>query len=293
LHIPWPESRCIVCKRDSVSTEHLIPESLGGRLTANLLCRTCNSKLGHDLEAQAKHDPSVIEAASKLLTEIRPLALSILESHRHVSEDKGGIREGFVRDGQFIASEKKLSDGSLIQPTNLARKSVEKILIKNGYADSPLQEAMQKFDEAPPDTEVVISPEVKITKWSITTVKPDLNAIHVMNPLIPAKTAFEFLACHLGRAIYEDQKQLSAIRDCFDALVLSENVIRVERLYTNDIKPYHGICFEGNDPYAKIQVRLFGNLAFRVHFLGIAVAGEKFIYTHYLDSKKEIMDLTE
>jgi hypothetical protein len=46
--------------------------------------------------------------------------------------------------------------------------------------------------------------------------------------------------------------------------------------------PFHGLCFEGNDPYARIQVRLFGRLAFRIHLLHLALEAPKIVYTHDL-----------
>ena len=45
----------------------------------------------------------------------------------------------------------------------------------------------------------------------------------------------------------------------------------IERLHAPANKPFHGLCFEGNDPYAKVQVRLFGKLACRIHLNHLAV----------------------
>jgi hypothetical protein len=55
----------------------------------------------------------------------------------------------------------------------------------------------------------------------------------------------------------------------------------------NKYEPFHGIVFEGNDPYAKVLIRLFGWLAFRVHFLRLACSGSRFVYTHRLDEQQE------
>ena len=108
-----------------------------------------------------------------------------------------------------------------------------------------------------------------------------------MNLLIPVKIAYEFLACHLDSAIYGEEKQLSEIRDSLFKCELNPDVIQVERLISNKYEPIHGICFEGNDPYAKVQIRLFGWLAFRVHFLHLSVGGPRFMYTHQLDANVE------
>lgn len=121
----------------------------------------------------------------------------------------------------------------------------------------------------------------------------DLSSAQLMNPLIPAKTAYEFLACHLSSAIYEEVKQLSKIRDSLIKCELNPNVIQVERLTSNKYEPFHGIYFEGNDPHAKVQVRLFGWLVFRVHFLELSVGGPRFIYTHQLDTNEEDVQVVD
>jgi len=112
-----------------------------------------------------------------------------------------------------------------------------------------------------------------------------------MDPLIPAKTAYEFLACHVGRAIYEDGFHLSQIRSVLKNRLMSSDVLSIERLTSNKYKPFHGIYFEGNDPYAKVQIRLFGWLAFRVHFRHLPIGGPRNVYTHQLDSGDEDIDV--
>ena len=63
MKVPWPHDRCIVCGDQAVLTEeHLIPQSLGGRLTADILCKSCNDELGHRIEALAKKDPAIVLA---------------------------------------------------------------------------------------------------------------------------------------------------------------------------------------------------------------------------------------
>ncbi len=124
-------------------------------------------------------------------------------------------------------------------------------------------------------------------KWTVQKVEPDLTKAPLMDLLIPAKTAFEFLALHVGTAIYEDSPQLTKVRKVLLDPTQESNVLRVERLSSGEYDPFHGIFFEGNDPYAKVQIRLFGWLAFRVHFLYLFVGGPRFIYTHRLDSGEE------
>ncbi len=46
---------CIICKKpkphDEFTTEHIFPESIGGDITLNCVCKDCNSSLGHSVDS--------------------------------------------------------------------------------------------------------------------------------------------------------------------------------------------------------------------------------------------------
>ncbi len=219
--------------------------------------------------------------------QIPDLATSLLESHPHVGHSETGPTKGYIKNGEFRVRSQKLEDGSLIQPTEHARNSISKILQKSEYEEVPIGHALQVFDNAPENTKQEIAPGLEIVKWSIQRLALDLSCAEQMDFLIPAKTAYEFLACHIGSAIYDGAPQLSEIRNSLTSGLLNTDAILVERLTSNKYEPFHGICFEGNAPYAKVQIRLLGWLAFRVHFLRLSIQGPRFIYTHRLDTKEE------
>jgi hypothetical protein len=98
--------------------------------------------------------------------------------------------------------------------------------------------------------------------------------------------AFEFLACHLGSAIYDSAPAIEAIRESLRSGTLDQSV-EIEFLRAEREVPLHGLLFEGNRPYARVQIRLFGKLAYRVHFKNLAVGGTRFVYTHFLASHEE------
>lgn len=291
LNIPWTDKRCIFCLKEAqLCAEHLIPKALGGRLTCRFLCVSCNSRFGHALEASAKSDYSVLLAAQHLVEVIPKLAKRVIESHPHVGESEPGPVPGFVRRGKFRVRSQTLEDGSMVQPTDDARKSVARILRKSGYAEMPTRNALAAFDDSQENKRVEIAPGLEIVKWTVQNIEPDINKGRFMNPLIPAKVAFEFLACHLCNLIYDDAPQFSAVRQALNSSNPETDVIHVERLIADKYEPFHGICFEGNDPCAKVQIRLFGWLAFRVHFRHLAFRGPRFIYTHRLDTGEEFVD---
>ena len=139
-------------------------------------------------------------AAKRLKSQIPDLAASLLESHPHVGHSEPGPAKGFIKNGEFKVRSQKLDDGSLIQPTEHARNSISKILQKSGYEEAPIRRALQAFDGAPENTRLEIVPGLEIVKWSIQRLELDLSCAEFLDPLIPAKTAYELLACHIGPA---------------------------------------------------------------------------------------------
>lgn len=288
MKVPWPVEKCILCHGDAtLSEEHLIPEALGGKLTADFLCALCNSELGRNLESNAKSDPSVIMSAKIMAHKFPPLASRIVESHPHIAYSDNGPAMGYFKDGDFRIKSQKLENGSIIQPTDLARKTLFKLLNKSKCQELTTQQAIPAFDDAPYNKRVEIAQGLEAIKWRVDRLEIDLAHAQSMDLLIPVKIAFEFLACHLGPAVYGDVPPLSQVKSALMKKKMNTDVLLVERLTSNKYEPFHGIVFEGNDPYAKVQVRLFGWLAFRVHFLHLSVSGPRYVYTHRLDSGEE------
>lgn len=287
LQVPWPGNLCILCLLErELTIEHLIPEALGGRLTARFLCKACNSTLGAKVEASARTDPSIRLAVSNLSTKIPELAQKLAENQSFLGESKAGHVRGYVSGGKFRVHSTQEKDGSLIQPTDKARQTIESILRKSGYNATPLEEALLAFDHAPEDERVQVAPGLEVVKWKLQKVQYDLSR-PLMGTVIPLKIAFEFLACHLDTAIYNDLPQLAEIRQALHSGEDACDAFHVERLNAEEYQPFHGLCFEGNDPYAKVQIRLFGWLGFRVHFHRLAVGGPRVVYTYNLESSQE------
>ncbi len=269
-----------------MTDEHLIPEALGGRLISAFLCRDCNSQLGHRAEAAARHDPTIRLLVNGLSKEIPILAQSILHKQRVVSASPGGKASGYVRDGEFVVEAHKKDDGSLIQPTPQARQSIETMLKRQGY-DAPFQaEALARFDQAADNARVELAPGLEVVKWQITGIELALDG-PLMDPVVPIKTAYEFLACHLGTGICEEAPPLKEVRRVLNGGEIDPSQILVERLHAPQSRSFHGIIFEGNHPHARVQVRFFGKLAFRIHFQRLAVGGPRGQYTHDLAANEE------
>lgn len=204
----------------------------------------------------------------------------------------GGKSRGQIKNGEFVVRSGKLDDGSLIQPTPIAAKSIRRMLERDNHDEATITEALRIFAIAPENIQVALSDKIEVVKWSIEKIQPALDG-PLMNPVVPIKSAYEFLALHLNTAIYEDVPSLAATRSVLSGAELDERHLHVERLHAPEARPFHGLVFEGNNPYAIVQVRLFGQLAFRVHFKTLSVGGPRFVYTHDLTTNSEHVEQAE
>ena len=112
-----------------------------------------------------------------------------------------------------------------------------------------------------------------------------------MSPILSAKIAYEFLACHVGSSIYDSTGPVAELRHVLETLSFEDTVVRIENLRTDRSQPIHGIVVERSEPNVVIQIRLFGSLAYRVHFPRVAFPGPHFVYTHDLVSNCEGVQL--
>jgi hypothetical protein len=149
----------------------------------------------------------------------------------------------------------------------------------------PIEKALAKFDQAPENERIKMAPDLEIIKWSLQKVEHDLSK-PLIDAVLPLKIAFEFLACHLGTAIYNDVQQLAEIRELLRSGDGHYDSFHVDRLNADEYQPYHGLYFEGNDPHARVQIVLFGWLGFRVHFYRLALGGPRLMYTHNIESNE-------
>lgn len=233
-------------------------------------------------------DPTVRLLANELRSHASKLVERLEERQRFLAVGLGPTAKGIIKSGQFRVGSATLSDGSLIQETPLAETTITKMLRQQGLSASFIDAALERFRKAPDDTRLTLSPGIEVAKWSVSGLRLSLDG-PMLDPIVPIKTAYEFLALHVGGAIYQQTPPLMAIRRALSDGVLDSREIEVERLHAPEAKPFHGLVFEGNSPGAQVQFRLFGKLAFRVHFRRLSVAGARGMYTHELATGHEFV----
>ena len=288
MEFPWFDNRCILCLKSSdLSEEHIIPESIGGRLSIKFLCTSCNSILGRTVEKAVKSDPSIRIALENLSKKIPDLYSQLTEKQPFQGKSKAGSVPGYFLNGEFVVKSNKMADGSLRQPTKTARKSIETILRRQGCTKGQIEEALSKFDVTASNEISEIHPGIEVAKWEIEKTELSFNGTSIMNPLVPLKIAYEFIACHLGASICTPEPQWEEVRNALLTQNADNECFQVERLNVNEYKPFHGVVLERNKPYAQVQIRLFGWLTFRVHLKKIRVHAPRCAYTHFLDTNVE------
>ena len=296
MNIPWAGTKCILCLREEkLTTEHLIPRSLGGQLTCRFLCRSCNSKLGSDIEASVSSDPDILQLASRAADSIPHLA-QLIESHPQVGQSARGPVPGFIDNDEFQIFPGELEDGSLVLDD--AQEFFVKRLRREGRASSEIDKAIAKINSLRDNERAEVSPGYFVTNWPVENVRPDMSKSRKMNPLVPAIIAFEFMALLAEDEIYREEPLLSELRAELLRRKQKSRVLSVQRLHANNAGStlFHGIAFEGSDPYASVQIRLLGKLAFRVQFCHWIVNGPRVQYTHELESGEHycrVLDGTE
>lgn len=287
MRMPWRLDGCILCLDGTrpLTSEHLIPECIGGHLEIPFLCGTCNADLGTRLDAVVPTDPRIVLAARNLQNRIPIVVAPILERQLYSGHGEGPSVRGRVRNDAFQALEQRMADGSIVQPTSRARRSVETILLRQGHERGVIEEALTQFDAAGENTRVPLTESLEIVNWRTDRIELLLGG-SLIGDLLPLKIAYEFLALHLYSEIYRRDSPLEEIRLSLRGSLQQSDAWYVEHRHAS-YEPFHGIAMEQARPHAIVQIRLFGWLAFKVEFPRLAFEGLQGAYTHRLDSGVE------
>lgn len=288
---------CIVCLNkppfsDCVdfSEEHVIPAALGGILTCKFLCKSCNDGFGRGFEARAKTDPSIRLAIGNLRKTLPTLYDSIERGQLHRIGTKAGVLPGKFFKGKIRGKIKRMPDNSLMVPEEHTHQKLSDLLRKDGLGRGAIEEALKRFDEAPEELKIEIATGTSIIKRVATDVGPDLSSGKILDPLVCLKITYEFAALLFGPPVFADNPALKKVRRTLREQDSKSNIFSVEPLMAKEYAPFHGIMFEGNDPYAKFQIRLFGRLAYRVRLPNLSFNHKPIAYTHVLVSGEERLD---
>ncbi|MEL7107256.1 MAG: HNH endonuclease [Pseudomonadota bacterium] len=290
MNIDWNHQKCIVCHSDEPLTlEHVIPKSIGGKLTSRFICKRCNSQFGSSFEAKARLAPEIRKAASGLDSHLLELKESLEKGAQYKSAFGDHIAKSKLRsDGRLGTAQ--LNDGSLIVPEVDAPEKLASMLRGTGATEEEVQGALECWAQATPGQHLGLGGGISIRKWHEHPSTP-IYSEAPLSSLLLLKIAFQFSALIIGGSIYDCAFQ------CLRKALIDGDEAASDRWVTNRWadKPdsFHGIAFLGKDKSAQFQVRLFGLLAYTVRFPNISFNHEALVYTHRIDTAEEWANIIE
>ncbi len=246
--------------------------------------------MGHRVESDILQDPIIRQILdNRIAHEVPELAEKMRSRLDYIGHGEHGAVSGYVKRGTFTVKEQTLEDGSLVSPPYKSIKHLQTIIAREGRGPLLLSEI--DLSNLPEDEIIEVANGLWIRNCKVDTIQPKLKG-KVIDPVVPVKIAFEYLALHCGDAIYKNSPQLNSIRhQIANTKILTEGDIRVERLVAQNDRLFHGLAFEGNNPGAQVQIRLFGSLGFRVCFHYLSLQCPRVAYTHDLISGTQDCDL--
>lgn len=288
MRVPKFVDHCITCLREppfedglGLTDEHVIPASLGGILRSDLLCKKCNSGFGSGFEGKAKADPAIRIAIRHLRAQLPELYDSMENGQPYRIKTALGEHPGKYERGEVLGRTLKLPDSILASEQDTPR-ILRGMMEKAGYNEKFIGDAFRRYDEAPEEQRFEIFPGQAIMKRVAENAGPQLAGAPQLDSLVALKIAYEFAVLIVGRPMLAARAQLDKIRTALVEGPVGADVFDVEPLMAKEYAPFHGIMFEGNNPYATVRVVLFGKLAYRVHLKKLALDIKPVAYTHLL-----------
>lgn len=251
-----------------MSRSHLVPQSLGGFVWAWTHCVECNNRVGSEIEAAVKRDDSIRHALEReLAREIPEIARGFAEGQRYMAPSETGNLNASFRAGNFTLGTTRI-EGSLVQDQARARKSVETMLERGGFAEDQRRAALERFDAAAAGEVTHIADGVAVRHGSVETFVLPFDGEFVSDHF-PLAIAFHLLAFFLGELIYDES--LHPIRQAILEQSDNPEQFMVERLLdrSTGYVPLHVLGLSKPTPHLVLRVQIFGPLVWQVHLLRV------------------------
>jgi hypothetical protein len=285
--VPVHFDRCSICLNEvPLTTEHILPESIGGTLQARIQCAKCNSDLGSELVSQARQDPVLRLAIQNLRDRLPDLYLSMEEGQSHFAKDISGKgAPARLKGGRFVTKAHKREDGSLILDTREGEQNIRQLLSKEGLAPEDVDQAMQRFRESPENTPVRLSPERVAVRWTVVSTFPSLEKSE-MSPRLVALMAYNYLC------LLFDQDVLNPWFDFVRRFIregVSDDRLKIQTFTSRKYNCFHRLHPEFGSGQLKIHLVLFGWLIYVVEITGLVVRAPQTVYIEDLENKRVVL----
>ncbi len=270
---------CIYCLRtgDEIDfdREHIIPQAVGGNLYVDdMVCKTCNSTLGREVDCEILKVPDVLRAMDELgLPYDRD---GVLRSYyeTHLISESGRFRAR-PQAGSLALVVQDLPDGSRISPDHSGfERELRKTLLRDGTLEKagiPVEELDRLLaDLANRLKNAAIDEPVECPELGLTVFKrSDPMSAEIQPKKQPnlrrfvAKAAFEWFFFCLGKRFVESAPWAEDLHDLVfgDAQVKTIYVFRSQPPETC-YRRIHQLYFIIHPGFSKVVLRLFGGIEY-------------------------------
>jgi len=286
--IEYDYKKCIVClDRPPGDPEHIIPQMLGGRLAAYMLCDQCNHRFGSQLVSSLKTDISIRLAVEGVKDVVPDFASQFLERSEYIGTDIDHSSPRYsMKRGSLKLIPWKLPDGSITLDTDEALSALSKKLNRGGFDTETITKYISIFTEAGEDEPIKIPTGETFIKRLVGKVKPVYQSISVNNDFW-LLVSLEFIALVIGNEIF--RHSFDPVRDRLlgksDTSPCKIDYLRAG----NEYSPVHMIRLMPNNKNLSVEVRLFRWIARIIHFDWIEYTGPHPIYIEDLEKKKSFI----
>jgi hypothetical protein len=287
VRVPTYFDKCTIClKEKPLTDEHIIPESIGGTLEADLQCKSCNSDLGSGVVSQTRKDPAIRLAIHSLRDQLPQLYRRMEEGQLYTTvSDDGQAASARLRQGRLKTRAQKMEDGSLIFDPKNGQKTVQSFLQNRGLALEEIKTKIDTFKKAPADQLVNLSAEISAVRREIKSAFPQFE-FGEMDDGVAVLVAYNYLCLLLGVQIFNKRLDFIRLRIIDDE---PSDRLKVEGLTSREYRPFHQIYSEPSENGILVKISLFGWLVYYVHFCYVIYSGPHVVYVEDLKDKRSLL----
>jgi len=298
MKVAWSDPRCVICMSVPSIGEpmtqrtdaHVIPKSIGGKLSALNLCKRCNSDMGKT-EALLAQDVSVrllVDQLEDRLPADVTQAVRYRQSFFTDHEVYGRVEAGMDKQAELRPKESATIKGD---ENTLSQALAE--LDRLAVPEERKQELREEFEQAEPGEWVDVRPGYRIQRlidWTDIRLKPSLTDPIV--PLhVPVGIAYLYLALCLGELVYADE--LAPVRSALQEAIAgntqaADAYCPANRCGTRIVEPTHLLRAKAEDDAVHVNVQIFRDLVWPIRFPGIKLAGDQTLYVLDVEQGSEI-----
>lgn len=284
IEYKW-DKRVLCGKAQADSVEHILPQCIGGRLSARMLCGPCNNNVGGKVVAQMKRSASIWLALEWLRGDHPDIYDRLNTDGRWTARGADGVAIGFTqRVGTLTDRNTIQPDGSLAVGSERAAPILQRRLQKAGLSDEETSGLLEEFWDLPCRQEMLLPDGSRVIKNETSLeLYPRLEPEGIPDR-VPALVAFEFLALLVGKTIYSEafDSVRSDLSDCGSIPSLTVEAFSSGTGYV--AKHVLRLEPEGDTPI--VEVHLFGWLVFKVTFPAVSMHVPDAVYIEDLEREQ-------